>query len=160
MNAAQLHLLLNHLPVLGTIFGLLLGAYGLAAKKEDVARAALGVFVLAALAAGAAYLTGENAEDLVESVVGVSEAHLERHEDVAVWALVGAGVLGVFALGVLVVRRGKTVGRTLLAAVLVGALAVSGLMAYTAHIGGQISHPEIRGAVAATGGTAGYEHDD
>jgi len=150
MNVAHLHLLLTHLPVLGTLFGLGLGAYALLLRKPDVLKAALGVFVLAGLTAGAAYLTGEGAEETAEGL-GIDEAYVERHEEAAGRALLGAGALGVMALAGLAFSRGKPVGSPVAFGALALGAVVMGLMAYTANLGGQIRHAEIRagGALAS-----------
>jgi uncharacterized membrane protein len=148
MNGAHLHLLLTHLPVLGTLFGLGLGAYAVLFRHPDVLKAALGVFVLAAMLAGAAYLTGEGAEEVAEGI-GLTESIVEQHESVALFALVGAAVLGLFALVVLVIFRARPVAAPMAAVVLVLGLGVTGLMAYTANLGGQIRHAEIRGGAIA-----------
>ena len=68
MNGAHWHLLINHIPVLGTIFGLGLLAFGWWRKSEEIKKAALGTFVIIALGAVAAFLTGEPAEDTVKGV--------------------------------------------------------------------------------------------
>lgn len=150
MNGAHLHLMLNHLPVLGTVFGLGLLAYGVLGKKPALLKVSLVVFVLAALAAGAAYLTGEQAEEVVEHLAGMSEALIEPHEEAAWIALLGAGVLGVLALGGLIWFRQREVPKAFSVAALVVALAVSGWMVYTANLGGKIHHPEIRAADAVS----------
>jgi uncharacterized membrane protein len=144
MNGAHVHLLLTHLPVLGTLFGLGLGAYAVLFHKPDVLKAALGVFVIAAMLAGAAYFTGEGAEEVAEGI-GLTESVVEPHESAAVFALVGAAVLGLLALVVLVIFRARRVAAPLAVGVLVLGLGVMGLMAYTANLGGQIRHAEIRG---------------
>jgi len=46
MNWAHVHLLLNHLPVVGTFFGVLLLLLALLRKSEELKRVSLGVFVL------------------------------------------------------------------------------------------------------------------
>jgi uncharacterized membrane protein len=143
MDAAHLHLLVNHIPVLGTIAGLFVLLYGLARRQQPVVQVALAFFVVAGLAAVVAYLSGEEAEHLLEEVGGVSETILEPHEDAGFYALLAASVLGVFALGSLVFFR-QTLPRSLATALLVLALAVSGVMGWTAYLGGQIQHPEIR----------------
>src|SRR3954469_20251907 len=43
LNAAHIHLLVNHVPVFGTIFAALLIAWGLLRKSEEVLRLGLGV---------------------------------------------------------------------------------------------------------------------
>jgi hypothetical protein len=162
MNDAQLHLLINHLPVLGVPFGLTLGAWALVRRSEDLLRAALGVLVLAALATGAAYLSGEPAEELVEHQAGVGEAFVERHEALAAAATVAAGLLGGLALAVLAVGwvgRRHRVPRPLAAFTFAGALGVAVLLGYTAHVGGQIRHAEIRPA-QIRGASDGVQADD
>jgi uncharacterized membrane protein len=98
MNQAHLHLLLNHLPILGTLFGLLILAGGFLLKNDTVKRTALGIFVLSAILAIPAYLTGEGAEEVVEGLPGVTENLIEAHEDMANIFLWMVGALGLIAL--------------------------------------------------------------
>lgn len=143
MDAAHLHLLLNHVPVLGTVFGLLLLGYGLLRRRAEAARIAFVVFAAVGVAAGATYLTGEAAEEAIEAVAGVPDALVERHEDMAFFALWSAVALGVLALGALAWSRRHAPLRPGVL-VLAVALGVAGLMGYTANLGGQISHVQIR----------------
>lgn len=62
MNPAHLHLMLNHIPVLGTAFCMVLVGSALIQKSEELKRVSLGAFVIVALLAIPAYLTGEPAE--------------------------------------------------------------------------------------------------
>jgi len=163
MNATHLHLMLNHLPVLGTAFGLGLLVFGLWRRSNELKKVALGVFVLAALATVPVYLTGEPAEDGVKSLPGVSHAFMEEHEDAAGAAFTGVAVLGVAAfVGLIVYRRGRALPVWFSVSSVVAALLVSGLMGWAATLGGQIRHSEIRsggpqthGSVGGTG-TAGF----
>ena len=112
MNGAYLHLLLNHLPVIGTIFGLLLLLFALLRKSEEVKRVALSVFVLTALAAVPTYLTGEPAEEVAEHLPGVAKALIEQHESAALLALSAALATGVVALaGLFLAWRSKQLPR-------------------------------------------------
>ncbi|MGI9174573.1 MAG: hypothetical protein ACR2GR_04575 [Rhodothermales bacterium] len=164
MNGAHLHLLLNHVPVLGIVFGLALLAFAMLRKDGSLARVSLGVFVIARLAAGAVYLTGESAEDVVEGLPDVSEARIEMHEDAGLYPLLASGALGLVGLGGLLAFRKKPLPTGFTATVLVLALAASSVMAWTANLGGQINHPEIRsGAPPATEEASQpvrYEEDD
>lgn len=145
MNWAHIHLLLNHLPVVGTIFGVLLLLLALVRKSEELKRVGLGVLVLAALIALPVYFTGEPAEKVVEHLPGVAEPMIERHENAALFALLMAGGAGVVALaGLILFRRAEKLPRWIVAATLVLSLATSGLMGWTANLGGQTRHTEIR----------------
>ena len=155
MDAAHIHLLLNHVPVLGTIFALVLLGYGTVRGSDDVVKASLWTLGVVGLAAVAVYLTGEPAEELVEGLPGVSEAVLERHEEAALWATLGGGAVGALAFLGLFLYRGATVPRRFAGGVLVATLALTGVMGWTANLGGQVRHTEIRaGAAADAGGTA------
>lgn len=150
MNAAHLHLLLNHLPVVGTLGCVLLLALAAVRGSPELARVSLGLFVLVALAGAAAYLTGEPAEETVEHAAGVSEALIERHQAAALVALVLLSAVGVLSLAELLAFRRRAVPRAALLVTLLAALLPAAAMAYTANLGGQIRHAEIRsGAPAA-----------
>jgi hypothetical protein len=145
MTLNHLHLVLNHIPVLGTAFGLGLLVYGIWRKSTELKKTALGVFVLAALMTIPVDLTGEPAEEGVEGLPGVSETIIEQHEEAAGVAFASIGVLGVMALiGLLALRHGKDVPAWFAGVMVIASFTVSGLMAWTANMGGQIRHTEIR----------------
>ncbi len=162
MDAAHLHLLLNHAPLFGLVFAALGLAWALIGKNDGVGRASLGLLVLAGLLVLPTYLTGEDAEEIVEEQVGVSEAAIHEHEDAALGAAIATGIVGVVALLVLVGFRRKTVPRWATGLVLVLAIAAGGWIGYVANLGGKINHPEIRGgtAVQAVGDHDGGADDD
>ncbi len=149
MTAAHLHLLLNHAPLFGIAFGILGLAWALVRKNEHVGKAALGLLVLAGVLVLPVYLSGENAEDIVEDQVGVSNDAIEAHEDAALAAAIATGVVGAVALVLLVVFREKVLPRSATAMALVLALAAGVWIGYVANLGGQINHPEIRGDTLA-----------
>lgn len=152
MNVAHLHLILNHVPVLGTVFGLTVLAAGLWKSSDGLKRLALVVFAVSALVAVPVYVTGEPAEDAVKHLPGVAGGALERHEDAAGAALGGVLALGALAVtGLIICRRDRPVTQWLTVTSLLAALVVSALMGWTANLGGQIRHPEI---ATATGPSA------
>lgn len=145
MTAPEVHLLLNHVPVLGTIFGLLLLSLAALRRSEELKRLGLLVFVLVGLCVAPVYLSGERAEDVVEDLPGVHESMIEEHEDSATFAAIGSGLLGVFSLwGLWSCRRERSLPRWLVTTVLTLAIVVAGIMARTAQLGGQIVHQELR----------------
>lgn len=160
MSGAHIHLLLNHIPVIGILIGLVIFTLGVWRKNDSWTRLALGLFAAVALVAIATMLTGETAEEAVENLPGVSESLIETHEDAAKLAAIGAYVLGAISLVALLWVRRRPLPRALTVTVLPIVLLVSGLMAYTANLGGQIRHTEIRGgAVGALTDGAGDERE-
>lgn len=161
MNVAHLHLLTNHLPVLGTLFGLGLLLFALFRRSNELKKVSLGVFVIVALLAVPPYLSGEPAKHLVQNMPGVSRTFAEQHEDAAQFAFTGIVILGVASLcGLIWFRREKLLPSWFTAIVLLISVGVFGLMAWTANLGGKIRHPEIAGDNAApVSKKKEYEHD-
>ena len=157
MNAAELHLALNHVPILGTLFGFLLLLYGRGRNSEPVVRAALWTLGLAGAAAVGVYFTGEPAERLVEDLARTSGTALEAHEEMALWAAVGGGVLGSVALFGVLTYRSVSVSHRFANGVAVLSLGVVGVLLYTAYLGGRVRHPELRPDFAPA---AAYEEAD
>ncbi len=148
MDALHFHLLVNHLPILGSFFGLALLAAGAVSHdgRRWFTRAALAFFVLVGIGAMAANLSGEGAEERVENFPGVTHRVIHEHEEAAEAALVAAGVLAAVALlGLLLERREHKSTRIVLLAVWLLALVTAGLMARTGYEGGKIRRPELRG---------------
>ncbi len=152
MNGAQIHLLLNHLPVLGIPFGLFLGAFGLARREDAITKAALGVLVLSAIATYAAGWSGEGAEHVVERLVaGIDHHAIHEHEEWADRASWAAYVVGVLALAGLGLSWGKPLRRAVAVAAIALAIIPAGMMAWAAHLGGEVRHTELSGqAVTVT----------
>lgn len=145
MNAAHLHLLLNHIPVLGVLFGLGLAVAALVGRSGAIAKASFGVFVAVAALALPAYFTGEPAEELVGRLPGTAAALIEPHADAALLALIPVELLGLFSLGALILfQRARSVPRWLVTTVLVLSLVAGALLARTALLGGRIRHEELR----------------
>ena len=149
MNAAQIHLLLNHVPVIGTIIATLLLALGVGVRSRDVIRVTFGLLVVLALSGVVVYLTGEPAEHLVEDLPGVEHDTLEAHEEFSLFATIALGIVGLVSLVALVRSwRATQVPRGLAIVTLVLAIIASGMMGWTAHLGGLIRHEELRGTAA------------
>lgn len=159
MTAVHLHVMLNHIPVIGIIIGLVIFAVAVWRRNESWTRLALGLFATVALVTLATMLTGGAAEEAVEQLPGVSESLIATHEEAAAFAAIGAYVLGTISLVALVARRHRSMPRVLTVMVLPFALLVTGVMAYTANLGGQIRHTEIRDADRITIGTGDVESD-
>lgn len=143
MNAAHIHLIMTHVPVIGTFAGLGLLTFGFFRKSQELKKAALGMLVIAALFAVPVYLSGEPAEEIVEGIPGVSHASIEQHEDAAAVAFTTVLAVGTIALGGLIWRRKQGIPGWLLSLTLAGSIVSAGLMAWTANLGGKVRHTEI-----------------
>lgn len=152
MNWPHIHLILNHVPVLGTLFGLLLLAWGIVRRNDSLQRAALLTFTLVALVAIPVYLTGKPAEEAVEHLAGTAESAIESHEEAALVAFIAMELLGALALGVLLLARTRFNPTLVVRGALAVALLTGGLMAWTANLGGRIRHSELRAAGAGQSG--------
>ena len=151
MTWAHIHLTVNHLPVVLVPVAITMLSAAWLRNSAELRKAGLMWLVVAAVAGGGAYLTGEPAEGVIEDLPGVSKPAIEDHEEAAMLAAVATGAAGVLALGVLVIGRGPLPAPGwMLAMTFMVALVAAALMVSTANLGGRISHPEIRGPSATT----------
>ncbi|MEW6126000.1 MAG: DUF2231 domain-containing protein [Acidobacteriota bacterium] len=145
MNWAHVHLMLNHLPVIGMIFAFGLLIVSLLMKNQTLQKVVLGVLVFTAITAIPVYLTGEPAEEVAEHLPGVTDAIIERHEDFAKFSLIAILITGALAaVSLLLARGGKAISNLLMMLLVALSLVTVGLMGYTANLGGEIRHTEIR----------------
>jgi hypothetical protein len=143
MNAAYVHIVLVHLPVILTPLGAILLALAHMRHSMTVARVALGILVAAALITVPTFLVGEPAEEIVEHIAGVSEDTIETHEEaaeVALWCSIASGLLSLITWRV--VAKGGALERAFLALTFLTSAIASATLGYTAHQGGKIRHPE------------------
>lgn len=150
MDSAHLHLMLNHFPLFALVIGVPIVLYGAIRNSQAMVNTGLIIFLAAAVVAVPTYLTGEPAEDIVENLPGVSEAFIESHEDAAKLALGFAVVTGIAsAVGLAIGFFKPAIQRYAATPALLLAVVTLGLMGWTANLGGQIRHTEIRAGDAA-----------
>lgn len=155
MNWTHLHLALNHVPVLGVPFVTLLLAWGWGFRKPEVIRVAVLWTLGIAGASIAIKFTGDWASSVEPSRFLPVQEILERHEKSADQATTGVFLWGLAAAVATWLGRGaRPVPAAALGALLALGFATCLLLARTANLGGQLSHPQIRdgAAVVAPGG--------
>ena len=148
MNAAHVHLVLVHVPIVsfGVATALLWAGYR--RRSDELISAALWILIFSALSSVPVYFTGEGAEEIVEHLSGVSEKQIESHEDFAVVSFIAALLTGAAAFAASLWRRSKggfpaaTVKLVMLLACISCAT-----MVWTGKLGGAIRHTEISGSV-------------
>jgi hypothetical protein len=151
MNPTHIHLVLNHVAILGTIFSFVLLMAGITMKNETIRSLAFTGFVVSAVAAIPVFLTGESAEHAIKHLPGVVKDTIEEHEeaaDVSFWLI---EILGTAALASLFFGRKKFFSATFFMSLfaLLGFTAM-GAISYTGYLGGKIRHTEISGVTAVT----------
>src|SRR5256885_12719878 len=112
MNLAYVHLLLNHLPIIGTLITLGLFIVSLVAKREELRQISLAMFALIALLTIPTYMSGSAAQDAIKDHPGVSMALIEAHQGAALLAFLLMEITGVVSLVALwhFSRTGKNPG--------------------------------------------------
>ena len=150
MSIVHLHLLLNHVPVIGMAFVLLILAVATWRRNDGMGRLGLVVMVGLSAVTLAVFLSGEPAEEAVERVADVSEAMIHPHEEAAEASLIVTGIAGVLAILALAVYRRRVLPRWVTGAAFTVALVANAMLGWTANLGGRIRHTEIGGIAAAS----------
>lgn len=161
MNQTHIHLLINHLPIFGSVLGALVLTHGLWAKSNPTKIAAYNIFILSVIGAIIAYLTGEAAEERVENLQGISKAMLDEHEDAALFALISQITLGVFSLlGLLLTFNKSPFVRTIAFVTFFISIISFGIIGRTGYLGGLIRHTEINSASSVQQDSGKNDNDD
>lgn len=146
MALSHLHLVLNHIPVIGTVvaIGLLLLAF--IRRSDDLRRVSLEIFVIVAFLTLPVYLTGVGAQPIIIDSPGVSAALIEAHHNAALLAFLFMLLTGIAAwLGLWQYRRIARVRTGTMGVVLLLGVVTLASMGRAANLGGDIRHPEISG---------------
>ena len=149
-NLAHIHIVLNHIPSLGSIAGLLLLAAAIYTKNDALKKFAFLALVLVTLAVLPTYITGVEAQRAVLKNPSVARGMIQVHQNAAMLTLVGMTFAGAFAwFGLWEFRRFSRAGGL----TTYGTLVATGISAFlilnTASLGGKVSHPEVRDGMDA-----------
>jgi hypothetical protein len=142
MNAAYIHLLTNHFPIIGLCFTVPIMVSSFIWKSQAIRRLSFALTVITALITIPAYNSGEGAEQLIKPLHRDHTA-LEMHEhsaEPAYWLIEAAGLLGL--IGLATSLKKETSMPLFLLLLLVNSVATI-QVANLSHLGGLISHPEI-----------------
>ena len=144
MNQAYMHLLTNHIPVLGIFFGIVILIWGIISRKKEIKMVAYFLFLAASLGGLVTFNTGEAAEDVAEKIDGISKTLIHDHEEAgetAIYLIVGVGVLSL--LGFYAEVKNKKIAPAVAIVVLIAAIIAFILTARTSYLGGKIRHIEM-----------------
>jgi uncharacterized membrane protein len=142
MNGAQIHLALNHFPVVLTYTALVILVIGMWRSNDTIVKTAYYLFLAAGLTGIIAYFSGDAAEKIVDNITGIDKDIIEEHEDSGKYAFISCAITSLLALlGLLYYNRAARIFRIL---VLIFAMVTTAILARTAHLGAEIRHPEIK----------------
>lgn len=146
MNQAHFHLLVNHIPILFPIAGLVILIGGYLFRSEIVKRSGYVLFIIGAIFTIPSFASGEGAEEIVEEIGGVSHRTIHEHEETAELFAILSYLLGVSALLALWSNwKNKGFAKMIGIAVLLLSLVVVYFGRATGSTGGEIRHTEFSG---------------
>ena len=145
MNDAHWHLVVNHFPIIGTIFGLGILISGILLKNKTAVNIAYILFVISAIFGFASMYTGEGAKEMVEDLPNVGDQIIHEHEEMAEKLAIVLYVLGTFSIAGLILNTMKhSKAKFVTYIVLITSLAAALLGKQTGTTGGEVRHTEIR----------------
>lgn len=148
-NAAHWHIVLVHMPMIFFKVSAIVMVLATLWKDGRWQRVALGFLIAAVLLTGAAFQSGESAEDIVEQTIPDAEPHIHPHEEIAETARNIIIPFGILMLILLWFTRKHTllpVWASWGSVVVMTGIII--LLLNVASAGGKINHPEVRGGAA------------
>jgi uncharacterized membrane protein len=144
-SLAHVHLLVNHVPIIGSFFVTALFIVALIFKNVFLQKVSLWFLVVVALSTPIAYVSGDPTKRAVQGLPNVDYAAIAAHEIYARYGLILMFLIGVLALGGAVFYWKRPSLPVAYKAIITILLLISVvLFTYIGLLGGQIMHPEIR----------------
>jgi hypothetical protein len=145
VNVAHLHLLLNHVPTVGSVVALGLLLLAFVRRDEPLKLAGLEVLFAIAVLTLPAYMSGVGAYRQLRGRAELSDNAMRVHQDAALAGFTVTEFAGFVAwVALWQSRRRGRASPGLVPAVTLLSIASLALMAHAATLGGDIHHPEIR----------------
>jgi uncharacterized membrane protein len=161
MNEAHVHLVTNHLPILIPLIALVVLLIGLISKSDAVKRTAYFLFILGAISTFPAFESGEEAEEIVEHMAGVSHDLIHEHEEKAELFMILSYILGALSLvGLWANWKKKKFAPMVSYITILFSVVVLYVAKETGTTGGEIRHPEIRSTFKKAPESKKEEHDE
>ena len=144
MNELHLHLLINHLPIFGSILGAIVLVQGLWLKSDQVKIAAYTILIISAIGTCIAFFTGDGAAKAVKNIDGINKDMISEHAEFAVFTLMILILLGIISIiGIYLTLRKSNFITSIAILILIISLSSFILVLRTGYLGGKIRHTEI-----------------
>jgi uncharacterized membrane protein len=145
MNGAHFHILVNHFPIIGVIFGLLILIGGFILKNNTIKNTAYCLFVVSAVFGFLSMYSGEGAEELVEDIPTVGHQIIHEHEELAEKFVLVLYVTGLFSiLAFITSLKNSKFAKLLSLITLLLSIVTTVLSVNVGLSGGEVRHTEIR----------------
>jgi hypothetical protein len=156
-----IHVVLNHLPIYGTMLGALALAISLILRSRAAQIMALILTLIAGASAHPVFVTGQRSYKTIRGVSDDAGADwLDEHMDRAEKTIGAFYFLTTLAIAGLLVPIKWPKSAVLLAALtLVVAILCSGIAVYIAQAGGRVRHPEFRPSETPSPSSENDHHD-
>ena len=154
MNLAHLHLVMNHVPTIGSVAALGVLLLGYVRRNDHLKHVGLEVLFIVALLTLPVYVSGVAGYFEIRNRPGISVDAVKIHQDVALFGFGWMMIAGFIAWTALWTwRRHGRPGRGLVPAATLLLVMTLVVMGSAANLGGEIRHPEIlAGGAAAPAG--------
>lgn len=145
MNDAHLHMVLNHFPIVGSIFGVVILIAGMILKNNSVKNTAYILFIVSAIFAAFSMGTGDGAEEMVEDMPNIGKQIIHEHEEIAEKFALVLYLLAAISLAGLImnIKNHSKAKFVSFVAAIIAIIAVV-LSTQVGTSGGEIRHTEIR----------------
>lgn len=153
--------MVNHFPIIGTIFGFGILIAGIIFKNNTVKNVSYVVFIISAIFAAFSMYTGDGTDDMVKGMPNIGKQIIHEHEEMAEKLAIVLYILGVISLLGLYTNikyhsKAKLVSFLALAIATVAVF----LAQQTGTSGGEIRHTEIRTGFTKVNVENGAAHED
>ncbi|MCA9016709.1 MAG: hypothetical protein KDA77_15355 [Planctomycetaceae bacterium] len=145
MNAAQIHLITVHIPIVGCWGLSILFVLSRLLRDDRLFEICCWLLLTILLLATVAYFSGPPAYELLKEHYSVEKETVEFHAVLARSCLLAMVVLAMIVGNALIQRfQGEKIPRWQRSLIVVGTISIAVFWTVAAHWGGMIRHPEIR----------------
>ncbi len=145
MNAAQIHLLFNHWPLVLLFIGfcvLLAGEWKLNISYKELG---LDLLIAAAIFTVPTLMSGEGAEHILMELNLADHDVIEKHEGFGFWTAMLVYLIGILSfISLIMIHNMHALFGGIRKLILILSVAAFILMGITSHLGAEIRHSEIK----------------
>lgn len=145
MNAAHIHLMINHFPIILPFIAIITRIIAHVIKSDSMRRYALWILIVGAITSFIAMQSGERAEEIVEELPGISETYIHNHEESAeIFSVITYIAGGIACIALWADIKRKSYAQVIVEIAIVLSVVSLFYAQKTGNSGGEIRHEEIR----------------